>query len=41
VSQITINGMDRGLTAGVFKRGIGETIAISYGVVPITAIFGE
>jgi hypothetical protein len=41
VSQITINGLNTGLTAGVFKLGIGETIAISYDVVSTTAIFGE
>jgi len=41
VSQITIDGVNTGLTAGVFKLGIGETIAISYDVAPITAIFGE
>jgi parallel beta helix pectate lyase-like protein len=41
VSQITIDGVDTGLAAGVFKLGIGETISISYGVAPITAIFGE
>ncbi len=41
VSQITINGVDTGLIAGVFKLGIGETIAINYRVAPTTAIFGE
>ena len=41
VSQLTINGVDTGLTGGVFKLGIGETIAFSFGVAPTTAIFGE
>jgi hypothetical protein len=41
VSQITINEVDTGLVAGVFKLGIGEIIAISYDVVPTTAIFAE
>jgi hypothetical protein len=41
VSQITINGVGTGLLAGVFKLGIGETIAITYDVAPITAIFVE
>jgi hypothetical protein len=41
VLQIAINGVDTGLTAGVFKLGIGETIAISYDVAPTTAIFAE
>jgi hypothetical protein len=41
VSQITINGVDTGLTTGVFKLGIGETIAINYHVAPTTMIFEE
>jgi hypothetical protein len=41
VLQIAINGVDTGLTAGVFKLGIGETIAIGYDVAPTTAIFAE
>ena len=41
VLQIAINGVDTGLTAGVFKLGIGETIAISYDDAPTTAIFAE
>jgi hypothetical protein len=41
VLQIAINGADTGLTAGVFKLGIGETIAISYADAPTTAIFAE
>jgi hypothetical protein len=39
--QIAINGVDTGLAAGVFKLGVGETIAISYDLVPTTAIFAE
>jgi hypothetical protein len=41
VSQISINGTDTGLGAGVFKLGIGETIAITYEVAPMSAIFAE
>lgn len=42
VLQITINGFDTGLTAGVFKLGIGETIAITYdATAPTTAVFAE
>lgn len=40
-SQIAINGVDTGLAAGVFKLGVGETIAISYDAAPATAIFAE
>jgi hypothetical protein len=39
--EIAINGVDTGLAAGVFKLGIGETIAITYAVAPATAIFVE
>ena len=42
LSQITINGVDTGLTAGVFKLGIGETIAVTYDtLLPTSAIFAE
>jgi hypothetical protein len=42
VSQITINGVDTGLTAGAFKLGIGEAIAVTYGTLaPTAAIFAE
>jgi Right handed beta helix region/Pectinesterase len=42
VSQITINGVDTGLIAGVFKLGISETIAVTYGTLaPTTTIFAE
>jgi hypothetical protein len=42
VSQIAINGINSGLTAGVFKLGLGETIAVTYDMlVPTTAVFAE
>ncbi len=39
VSQITINGVDTSLTAGAFKLGIGETIAVTYDTLVPTAGF--
>jgi len=42
LSQIAINGINIGLTAGVFKLGVGETIAVTYDkLVPTTAVFAE
>jgi hypothetical protein len=42
LSQITINGIGTGLTAGAFKLGIGETIAVTYNTqIPTSAIFAE
>ena len=42
LSQITINGVATGLTAGAFKLGIGETIAVTYDMlIPTSAIFAE
>ena len=42
VSQININGMDTDLTAGVFKLGIGETIAVTYDTEILnSAVFAE
>ena len=42
VSQININGMDTDLTAGVFKLGMGETIAVTYDAqIPNSAVFAE
>jgi hypothetical protein len=42
LSQITINGVDTGLIAGVFKLGIGETIAVTYDTqIPTSAVFAE
>jgi hypothetical protein len=42
VSQIAINGTITGLLAGVFKLGLGETIAITYATsAPATTIYAE
>jgi hypothetical protein len=42
VSQILVNGADAGTTAGIFKLGVGEMIAITYGSSPpATAVFAE
>jgi hypothetical protein len=42
VSQIAINGTATGLTAGAFKLGVGETIAINYNTTaPTTSVFAE
>ena len=42
LSLITINGVDTGLIAGVFKLGIGETIAVTYDrLIPTSAVFAE
>jgi putative cofactor-binding repeat protein len=42
VSQILINGADAGSTAGTFKLGVGETIAIIYNAsAPMTLVFAE
>jgi Right handed beta helix region len=42
VLQILINGVNVGLTAGVFKLGVGETIAVTYDtLVPATAVFAD
>jgi hypothetical protein len=42
VSQIAINGTITGLLAGVFKLGLGETVAITYGTsAPVTAVYAE
>lgn len=42
VSQILINGADAGSTAGAFKLGVGETIAINYGTSsPNALVFAE
>jgi hypothetical protein len=42
VSQILIDGAEAGSTAGTFKLGVGETIAIAYGAsAPATLIFAE
>jgi hypothetical protein len=42
VSQILVNGADVGLTAGAFKLGVGETIAITYNTsAPTTLVLAE
>ncbi|HET8999734.1 MAG TPA: right-handed parallel beta-helix repeat-containing protein [bacterium] len=42
VSQIMINGADAGSTAGTFKLGVGETIAMIYNAsAPVTLVFAE
>jgi len=41
VSQIAINGTPTGVSAGAFKLGIGETIAITYGGVPTTKVWAD
>jgi hypothetical protein len=42
VSLILINGADAGSTAGTFKLGVGETIAINYSISPpATLVFAE
>jgi hypothetical protein len=42
VSQILINGADAGTTAGTFKLGVGESIAITYdSSAPATAVFAD
>jgi hypothetical protein len=42
VSQIAINGAATGLSAGTFKLGLGETIAITYNTTaPTTSVFAE
>lgn len=42
VSQILMDGADAGSTAGTFKLGVGETIAMTYGAsAPTTTVFAE
>ena len=41
VAQIEIDGTPIGLTAGVFKLGIGETIAVSYSLTPTSKIAAD
>ena len=42
VSEIRINGADTGSTAGAFKLGVGETIAINYNTPsPATLVSAE
>jgi len=42
VSQILVNGVDAGAESGVYKLGVGETVAITYGIsAPDTSVFAE
>ena len=41
VTQIEIDGTPAGVLAGVFKLGIGETIAITYNAVPTTTVWAD
>ena len=40
-TQIAIDGTATGLSAGVFKLGIGETITITYSSLPATAVSAD
>jgi hypothetical protein len=41
VTQIEIDGAAAGLSAGVFKLGIGETIAVTYTSLPISKVVAD
>jgi hypothetical protein len=41
VSEIEIDGTATGLSAGVFKLGISETIAVTYNVPPTSAVVAD
>ena len=41
VTQIEIDGTAAGLSAGVFKLGIGETIAVTYTSLPISKVVAD
>ena len=41
VTEITIDGMPTGLSGGLFKLGIEETIAIKYAAAPTTTVWAE
>ena len=41
VSQLAIDGTPTGLSAGVFKLGIGETIAVTYSSMPISKVSAD
>jgi len=41
VTQIAIDGAPIGLSAGVFKLGIGETIAVTYSSVPTSKVVAD
>jgi hypothetical protein len=41
VSEIEIDGTPTGLSAGVFKLGIGETIAVTYSSLPTSTVVAD
>jgi hypothetical protein len=41
VTQLAIDGTPTGLTAGVFKLGIGETIAVTYSSAPLSRVSAD
>jgi hypothetical protein len=41
VTQLVIDGTPTGLSAGVFKLGIGETIAVSYSLTPMSRVSAD
>jgi hypothetical protein len=41
VTQISIDGIPTGLPAGVFKLGIGETIAVTYSSTPMSGVSAD
>jgi hypothetical protein len=41
VTEITIDGTATGLSAGVFKLGIGETIAVTYTATPTSKVAAD
>jgi hypothetical protein len=41
VSEIAIDGIPTGVSTGIFKLGIGETIAIAFEVAPTTAVWAD
>ena len=41
VTQVEIDGIPTGLSAGVFKLGIGETIAVTYSSTPMSRVSAD
>jgi Right handed beta helix region len=41
VTQLAVDGTPTGLTAGVFKLGIGETIAVTYSSTPLSRVSAD
>ena len=41
MSEIAIDGTPTGVSTGIFKLQIGETIAISFTVAPTTAVWAD